>query len=49
MPEQPAPFSLESIHLAQSVASIPPAALARWASMAASLAVTGVLPSQPAA
>ncbi len=48
MPEQPAPISAETTLRAQA-ASVPPAALARWAAMAATLSATGVIPSQPAA
>ncbi len=48
MPEQPAPISGETIRTANAV-TLPPAALARWASMAARLSTGGVIPSQPAA
>lgn len=49
MLEHPAPISGETIRQQTAPVSIPPLALARWASMAANLSTTGVIPSQPAA
>ncbi|WP_372595403.1 hypothetical protein [Actinotalea sp.] len=41
--------SISGSELQDAALRIPPAALARWASMAAQLSTTGILPSQPAA
>jgi len=47
MAENSASSSVETIRIANS--PVATATLARWASMAAGLATTGVIPSQPAA
>ena len=49
MPEQPVSFSDETIRTANGQTTVPPVALARWASVAARLSTGAVIPSQPAA
>ncbi len=49
MLEQPATASLRTIRLARTAPTLPPAAVARWASLAAGLSAAREVPSQSAA